>query len=52
MDFDSDFLRDAMDDLDARATQATARLRASVDALESSLRVPTVFYTTTELEGH
>ena len=51
MDFDSDFLRDVMDDLDARATQATGRLRASVDALESSVRVPTVFDTTAELEG-
>jgi hypothetical protein len=51
MDFDNDFLRDAMDDLEARATQATARLRASVDALESSLRVLTVFDTTTELES-
>ena len=52
MDFDSDFLWDAMDDLEARATHATARLRASVDALESSLRVPTVFDTTTDREGH
>ncbi len=52
MDFDSDFLRDAMDDLEARPTQAMARLRVSVDALESSLRVPTVFDTITELEGH
>ena len=52
MDFDSDFLRDAMDDLEARATQATARLRASLDALESSLRVPTVFDTTSELEAN
>jgi hypothetical protein len=51
VDFDSDFLRDAMNDLEARATQATARLRASVDALESSLLVPTVFDTTIELEG-